>query len=158
MACNIGFCPAKVPSITVQCILNNTIAAVNRRHYIVFVNYSRLIDTKNVLVPFRVHARDGFSDLFIPGVGNLRLFHPYLLAPLACQPVIMLQLCGVHIRDGTDRNFVSSVRTTAKVYVRCPHRDRICYTFPCPQSNCTAACQKFPFCAPEMNHILMHQA
>ena len=51
----------------------------------------------------------------------------------------------VRTRDGTDRNFVSSVHTTAKVYVRCPHRDRICYTFACPQSHCTAACQKFPF-------------
>ena len=32
-----------------------------------------------------------------PGVGNLRLFHPYHLAPLACQSRIMPQLCGAYI-------------------------------------------------------------
>ena len=42
-----------------------TVELVNMRHNIVFVNYSDLLDTKNVPFPFRVHARDGFFHLSI---------------------------------------------------------------------------------------------
>ena len=55
----------KVAYITRQYVLTSTIEAVNIKYSIAFVNYSHLIDTNNVLNPCRVHARDGFSELFI---------------------------------------------------------------------------------------------
>ena len=60
--CNIGFWSSNAASIIWQYVLNNIIAVLYARHNIVFVEYSYLIDTKNLLIPFRVHARDVFSD------------------------------------------------------------------------------------------------
>ena len=60
LPCNIKFCPAKVAFIIWQYILHNAIPAVKIKD---ITASSHLIYTKIVLIPCRVHARDGFSDL-----------------------------------------------------------------------------------------------
>jgi len=51
-------------------------------------------------------------------------------------------------RDGADRKFVPTVRTTSGQQLSfCPHRVRICCTFPCPRVHCTAIPEFYPLTA-----------
>ena len=70
---NIGFFPAKVASMTWQNIVNNNSAAVNVEYSVVFANlHSHRMDTKSVLIPCRVQAREWKKD---EGLGKIRKDH-----------------------------------------------------------------------------------